>query len=1367
MRPDMKPKLPRVVLTAFFGMTAASAHELPAGSLNSSFPWIVPQSAEHATLNALRNNSIPCGNGELLAASFAAFQPKVRVYWDDEFFYEESEGLPDTSLMPDLMVGITSWQQQIPLPTSYFQGTTNPEGNAGSLGYGKPNMWKLPLVPVPSAPNSIPISSGNFQRGAIALAANGIPIFNPRNNRGEFSQAIGELDRYGGHCGLADDYHYHIVPVHLQSVLGTNLPPAWALDGYPIYGYNEPNGSPRLPLDPDGGHDVGNGWGYHYHAIGTDATGPQIPYMMNAFHGTVVNFGGQVDPQPEVRPIRASGTGGYLAKQVPGARITAFKNPVALDVDASGHLLEKAGGTPSSDQYLMRYAVGAASFDICWRIQRNANPKTLTITWRLPDVPAVTTTYNNINNRLTTYPMAASSLKDLPDTGQLLDALAAFGEDSDYALNPPAFRDNGDDTISDLVTGLMWQKSDQGESTWEAAIQGAGTATTGGYTDWRLPTPAEAFSLINHNINNPALDPTYFHAPTGTAPEYWWTSDNYGFDASKVWVINSGGGLGPHPKSETISAGGTHPFHARYVRGARPSNGHHYLNHCDGTVTDLDTGLMWCQIPSPKVSWSNAIAFAENLDFAGYSDWRLPNVKELQSLVDITLATGTSSATALPCLNRLLFPAATPTAYWSSTSLKSGTLTRAWLVEFGINPSVPSASGPTRNSQGIVSYESYTSQYPAFAVRSGSKVEPTLAPSITQGLATPLIANLYSKGQRIAAVGTIQSTNGTVWSVPSATQFQTAPKAKDLYNETTGVLPAGIQFVDVNSVPIVEIDPDGEVITGYLFSDNYFELYVNGTLVGVDPVPYTPFNSCIVRFRAKSPVTYAVKLVDWEENLGLGTELNGGTPYHPGDGGFIASFSDGTVTGSHWKAQAFYIAPVDDPSVVIERPDGTHDSSNVPIPSKLNTLAFALHYPVPTNWFGPEFNDTRWPSASVYSEATVGVDNKPAYQNFPAQFSQSGANFIWSSNLVLDNEVIVRYTAPGAAAKPPSVTEVQTLPLSPTQSDTVVITARIQPDAGKTITRAELSYADGTFTNRTVFSETMAAAPVSPWNGSGADHSWTITSLGSPNTFRQTTAANHGNGNPCGLEFDKGTPNLSDSMATITAPIDATGSSGSVEFWVASRDLISPNGWTFQLSTNGGVTWTTRLSELDGRNHDYQNYHYDLTASERVANLKLRFQFAGYNAVAPVRAPKIDVDDLAIRVVSGNSPVVLTLLDDGEHGDGAPGDGIYGARIPTMTAGRLVTLSLLAIDSVGLQTLLTAPASYRVFEGVPEPIQLRIEETPSGPLLDWNSQPGFMYGVERSVDLRHWTPVMVGQTNTWIDSEAVASPNTRFYRIHR
>jgi hypothetical protein len=177
------------------------------------------------------------------------------------------------------MIGIRAWQQQVPLPQPYVGD----------------NAWRIPLEPVPAKK---PASAKNrFLRGAIALAVNGIPIFNPLNNRGEDASVIGELDDYGGHCGRADDYHYHIAPVHLEAQVGKGKPIAWALDGYPIYGYTEPDGSAVTGLDALNGHEDAAG-NYHYHAT------KGYPYLNGGFHGEVTERDGQVDPQPAARPVR-------------------------------------------------------------------------------------------------------------------------------------------------------------------------------------------------------------------------------------------------------------------------------------------------------------------------------------------------------------------------------------------------------------------------------------------------------------------------------------------------------------------------------------------------------------------------------------------------------------------------------------------------------------------------------------------------------------------------------------------------------------------------------------------------------------------------------------------------------------------------------------------------------------------------------------------------------------------------------------------------------------------------------------------------------------------------------------------------------
>ncbi|MGC4029978.1 MAG: hypothetical protein QM696_14035 [Steroidobacteraceae bacterium] len=292
-------------------------------------------------------------------------------------------------------------------------------------------------------------------------------------------------------------------------------------------------------------------------------------------------------------------------------------------------------------------------------------------------------------------------------------------------------------------------------------------------------------------------------------------------------------------------------------------------------------------------------------------------------------------------------------------------------------------------------------------------------PSVTRGRAMTSVTSLYNcapvPNARIAGIGTITALDGQRWTVPADVDFANGPKAADLYNECSGVVPQSFDPRRADSVPVVEVDADGEVITGYLLADNYFELYVNGKLIGVDAVPFTPFNSAVVRFRAKRPVTYAVKLVDWEEHLGLGSEKGGPQhPFHPGDGGFVARFSDGTVTDASWKAQTFYVAPLDDPGRLVVRGSLRDSSSLGTTLTETNTDAacsdqcYAVHFPLPGNWAAPGFDDSHWPAATVFPDEQMGLDRLPAYLKVREAFGEGRA--IWSSNLVFDNLVIARKT---------------------------------------------------------------------------------------------------------------------------------------------------------------------------------------------------------------------------------------------------------------------------------------------------------------------------------------------------------------------
>jgi hypothetical protein len=256
------------------------------------------------------------------AGPFEAFGPHVAVRWDERWLYVESDGLPHVpggalgtfAYTHPVMVGIRAWQQQVPLPQNY-------RGE---------NAWRIPLRPELAAR---PVSAREqLFRGAIALAANGVPIFNPIKNDGRTDTFLaGELDEFGGHCGRADDYHYHIAPTHLQKHVGAGAPIAYALDGFAIYGLFDPAAAighekacplgGREPLDELNGHfgaapagaEPGTRGVYHYHASAA------YPYLNGGMRGVVTVREDQIEPQPRATPVRE------WLQPLRGARITGFR----------------------------------------------------------------------------------------------------------------------------------------------------------------------------------------------------------------------------------------------------------------------------------------------------------------------------------------------------------------------------------------------------------------------------------------------------------------------------------------------------------------------------------------------------------------------------------------------------------------------------------------------------------------------------------------------------------------------------------------------------------------------------------------------------------------------------------------------------------------------------------------------------------------------------------------------------------------------------------------------------------------------------------------------------------------------------------
>ena len=278
-----------------------------------------------------------------------------------------------------------------------------------------------------------------------------------------------------------------------------------------------------------------------------------------------------------------------------------------------------------------------------------------------------------------------------------------YGQNANYPGNTPKYKDNDDGTVTDLVTGLMWQQSPDtngdakitasDKMTYKEAAAGAASFNLGGYTDWRLPTIKEQFSLIvfsgvdpsGYNSSSlegliPFIDTDYFKFAYGDTSareriiDSQYASSNMYVGGDLLFGVNFADGRIKGYGLKMPFGPGDKTFFVTYVRGNKNYGINNFKDNGNGTISDKATGLMWMQNDNQKgILWQEALNYAENYEFAGYSDWRLPNVKELQSIVDYSRSPNTSDSAAIdPLFNctEILNEAGQKDYpfYWSSTT---------------------------------------------------------------------------------------------------------------------------------------------------------------------------------------------------------------------------------------------------------------------------------------------------------------------------------------------------------------------------------------------------------------------------------------------------------------------------------------------------------------------------------------------------------------------------------------------------------------------------------------------------------------------------------------------------------------------------
>ena len=287
--------------------------------------------------------------------------------------------------------------------------------------------------------------------------------------------------------------------------------------------------------------------------------------------------------------------------------------------------------------------------------------------------------YNVVDTGQTTY------FNNLTDIAEPVHGDDFYGQDANNDGNQPSYTDNGDGTITDNVTGLMWTKTCDTDGdgdidvddkmSYEEAMASTGNINTGGYDDWRIPTLKEQYSLIIFS----GIDPSGYNGSTdGLIPfidtdyfDFAYGDESAGeriIDAQMVTstlyvatIMNGdesmfgvnfadgrikGYGTGPMPGSPDDKQ-----FYVYYVRGNTQYGINDYQVNGDGTISDNATGLMWSQNDSEEgMDWEAALAWVQQKNeenYLGYSDWRLPDVKELQSIVDYTRSPETSNSAAI------------------------------------------------------------------------------------------------------------------------------------------------------------------------------------------------------------------------------------------------------------------------------------------------------------------------------------------------------------------------------------------------------------------------------------------------------------------------------------------------------------------------------------------------------------------------------------------------------------------------------------------------------------------------------------------------------------------------------------------------
>lgn len=281
----------------------------------------------------------------------------------------------------------------------------------------------------------------------------------------------------------------------------------------------------------------------------------------------------------------------------------------------------------------------------------------------------ITSVENNLDLNYT-YPIVDTNTKTSYSDVSVISTPAIgddfYGQDANYNGHQASYTNNGDGTITDNITGLIWEADMGTKITYEEAFEKAQNSTLGGHSDWRVPSIKELYSLIlfTGQVKGAVaidmfIDTDYFNQPLGDTKldereidAQTWSSTQYVGRTMRsnetVFGVNFvDGRIKGYPKYNPRTKM-ANKMYFRMVRGNTEYGTNNFIDNGDGTVSDLATGLMWQKADDGQgKDWEESLAYAENLDLANYSDWRLPNAKELQSIVDYSRSPQTTNSPAI------------------------------------------------------------------------------------------------------------------------------------------------------------------------------------------------------------------------------------------------------------------------------------------------------------------------------------------------------------------------------------------------------------------------------------------------------------------------------------------------------------------------------------------------------------------------------------------------------------------------------------------------------------------------------------------------------------------------------------------------